>query len=74
MADPGQKGLADAVIVIPAGRFVLTTIATVLDIAGLPDGHIAFDVRVQVIASPLTGTYVYVGLFPLIALIAFTFH
>ena len=57
MADPRQKGLEDATIDTPTSNIGFTVIVTVLETAGFPDGHKAFDVRVQVIASPLTGTY-----------------
>jgi hypothetical protein len=36
-----------------AGRFGLTTIVTVFDVAGLPVAQVAFDVITTVIASPL---------------------
>ena len=37
-----------------AGRFGLTTIVTVFDVAGLPVAQVEFDVITTVIASPLT--------------------
>ena len=54
-ADPGQKGLADAVIEIPAGRLAFTARVTAPELAGFPNGHNTIEVRVQVIASPLSG-------------------
>ena len=54
--DPAQKGLEEATIETPTGRFGLTTMVTVPEMAGFPDGHCTFEVRVQVTASPLTGT------------------
>ena len=43
------------------------------DMAGLPLGHVAFEVSVQVTASVFDGIYVYVLLF-VPALVPFTFH
>ena len=54
--DPAQNGLEDATIVIPTGNMVLTVIVTVLEMAGFPVGHCTFEVKVQVIASPVKGT------------------
>jgi hypothetical protein len=42
-----------AAILTLAGRFGLTTIVTVFDVAGLPVAQVAFDVITTVIASPL---------------------
>ena len=52
--DPGQKGLDDATMVIPAGRFELTIIVIEFDVAGLPIGQRILEVRSHVIMSPFT--------------------
>ncbi len=73
MEEPWQKGFEDAVIDIPTGRLGLTVIVMALLVAGLPVGQVAFEVRIQVITSPLFGIYEYIGLFvPTITLL--TFH
>jgi hypothetical protein len=50
---PAQTGLDDAAIDTPAGRFELTTIVTVLDVAGLPVVQDKVEVITTVITSPL---------------------
>ena len=45
------------------GRLGFTVIDTVLDVAGDPVGHAAFEVRMHVTASLLAGMYEYDGLF-----------
>jgi hypothetical protein len=52
---PTQTGLDDAAIVTLAGRFELTVIVTVLDVAGLPVTHVAFEVSTQLTASLFAG-------------------
>jgi hypothetical protein len=52
---PEQTGFADGEIVRLTSKFGLTVMVTVLDIAGFPLAQTAFDVRTQVITSPLTG-------------------
>ena len=52
---PEQTGFAEAVMETLTGRFGLTVIVTVLEVAGFPLAHAAFDVSMQVMASPLTG-------------------
>ena len=54
-ADPGQKGLADAEMVIPAGRFAFTTIVIGFDCAGFPEVQVSEDNSEQVTTSPFTG-------------------
>ena len=53
---PEQTGFADAAILILTGKFGLTVMVTVFEMAGLPVAQVAFDVSTQVIASVLTGT------------------
>jgi len=53
----GQTGFADAVIDTLTGRFGLTVIVTVLEVAGLPVAQVAFDVNTQVMASLFMGVY-----------------
>ena len=48
---PAQTGFAEAAIDTLTGRFGLTTIVTVFEVAGLPEAQVAFDVTMQVIAS-----------------------
>ena len=52
---PEHTGLADAAIETLTGRFGLTVIVIGLDVAGLPVGQVAFDVRTHVITSPVAG-------------------
>ena len=52
---PAQTGFADDDIVTLTGNNGLTVMATAFDMAGLPVAHVAFDVSLQVITSPLTG-------------------
>ena len=52
---PAHTGLAEAAIEMLTGRLGLTVMVTILEVAGLPVGHAAFEVRTQVTASPLAG-------------------
>jgi hypothetical protein len=52
---PGQNGLDDAEMVTPAGRFELTIIVIVFDVAGLPVVHCAPEFRIQRTWSPFAG-------------------
>jgi hypothetical protein len=58
---PAQTGFSDGVIEMLTGKSGFTVMFTMFDVAGLSIGQIAFDVTVQVIASSLTGTKVYVA-------------
>jgi hypothetical protein len=58
MDEPGQKGLDEAAIVIPAGKPVFSIIVIVFDVAGLPSGHAILEFNTQVTKSPFTGLYV----------------
>ena len=53
---PAQTGFAEALMEILTGRFGLTIMVTVLEVAGFPLAHTAFDVSMQKMISPLTGT------------------
>ena len=53
---PAQTGLAEAAIETLTGRFELTVMVTVLEVAGLPVAQVAFEVRTQVTASLFRGT------------------
>jgi hypothetical protein len=53
--DPGQKGFDDAVMVTPAGRFELTIIVIIFEVAGLPVVHCAPEVSMQRTWSPFAG-------------------
>ena len=52
---PAQTGLADAAMVTLTGRFGLTVIVIVFDVAGLPVAQVALEVKTQVIASAFNG-------------------
>ena len=52
---PEQTGLAEAPTDTLTGRFGLTIMVTVFEIAGLPVGQTAFDVSSQVMASLFDG-------------------
>jgi hypothetical protein len=53
-------GVADEVIVIPAGTIGLTIWVIVFEVTGLVTGQGMLDVSWQVITFPLAGTYVKV--------------
>jgi hypothetical protein len=53
---PAQTVVADAEIETLTGRFGLTVIITVFEIAGLPVAQVALEVNWQVIASEFIGT------------------
>ena len=53
---PLQTGLLDGEIETLTGRFGLTTIVIVFDVAGLPVAQVALDVSMQVMASEFNGT------------------
>jgi hypothetical protein len=50
---PAQTGLADDTIDTPTGRFELTAIVTVLDVAGLPVAQVKDEVITTVTTSLL---------------------
>ena len=52
---PEQTGFALAVIETLTGRFALTVMVTVFEVAGLPVAQVALLVSMQVIASPFIG-------------------
>jgi hypothetical protein len=53
---PEHTGLVDAVIEMLTGKFGLTVIVTVFEVAGLPVGQVAFEVNTQETASLFNGT------------------
>ena len=53
-----QTGLADAAMDTLTGSNGFTVMVTVLEVAGLPVGQVAFDVKTQVIALPWAGAKV----------------
>jgi len=71
---PEQIVVALAAIITLTGRFGFTAIVTVLDVAGLPVAHVAFEVSTHVTLFPLArAELVYVGESdPTLA--PFTFH
>jgi hypothetical protein len=61
---PAQIGLDEAAIDTLTGRFGLTVIVTVLEVAGLPVAHVALEVITQVTWAPSArAAFVYVVLF-----------
>ena len=52
---PEQTGFAAAAIDTLTGRFGLTVIVTVLEVAGVPVAQVAFEVNMQVMASLFMG-------------------
>ena len=52
---PSGTGLAEATIVRLTGRFGLTFMVTVPDVAGFPEAQLAFDVSEQLTWSLFTG-------------------
>ena len=59
---PVQTGLAEEVIAILTGSMGFTVDMTGLEVAGLPDGQVALDVRMHETTSPFAGLYVKAGL------------
>ena len=70
-AQTAPAGVAE--ILKLTGRFGLTVIVMVFDVAGLPVGQVAFELMIEVTMSPLTGEYVKEGAF-VPASILLTFH
>ena len=61
---PVQTGFAEAAILILTGRFGLTVIVIVFEVAGEPVAQVAFDVSIQVTVFPFAkAALVYVALF-----------
>lgn len=61
---PEHIVVAEPAILILTGRFGLTTIVTVLDVAGLPVAQVALDVNWHVIVFPFASELLlYVVLF-----------
>ena len=52
---PAQTGFADAPMVTLTGRFGLTVMEMLFEVAGLPVVQEAFEVKTQVTASPFAG-------------------
>ena len=50
---PEQIVVAEAEILTLTGRLGFTVMVTVLEVAGLPVAHVAFDVMCTVIVAPL---------------------
>jgi hypothetical protein len=57
---PAQTGLAEAAINTLTGNSGFTVMVTVFEVAGLPVGQVALEVRTQVMAFPLAGIKEYV--------------
>lgn len=55
---PEQTGFADAAIKMLTGRFGLTVMVTVFDVAGLPVAQVALEVKTQVMVLLFAGVYV----------------
>jgi hypothetical protein len=54
---PEQTGFWDGATETLTGRFGLTVIVTVFDVAGLPLAQAAFEVRIHVTRSLFNGIY-----------------
>ena len=54
---PAQTGFAEGVAVTLTARSGFTFMVTVFEVAGLPVAQMAFEVRTQITASLLIGTY-----------------
>ena len=59
---PAQTGFAEAVMVTETGKFGFTVIQTWFEVAGFPIVQVLLEFRLQLMQSPLTGTYVKVPL------------
>ena len=53
---PAQTGFAEGAIITLTGRFGLTVMVIVFEVAGLPVAQVALEVKTQVIASVFNGT------------------
>ena len=53
---PEHTGFAEAAIEILTGRLGFTVMVTVFEVAGLPVGQVALEVKTHWIAFPLAGT------------------
>ena len=72
--NPAQEGFEDAATDTLTGRLGLTVIVTELDVAGLPETQLAFEVITHVTISPLARLlFKYVELLAP-TLIPFSFH
>ena len=70
---PLQTGLLEGEIDTLTGRFGLTVIVTVFEVAGLV-AHMALDVNTQLIASASNGINVKLELVAPVMLVPLTFH
>ena len=52
---PAQTGFADGAIITLTGRFGLTVMVIVFEVAGLPVAQVALEVNTQVTASVFNG-------------------
>ena len=52
---PAQTGFAEGAIITLTGRFGLTVMVIVFDVAGLPVAQVALEVKTQVTASAFNG-------------------
>jgi hypothetical protein len=71
---PAQTGLAEAATDTLTGRLGFTVMVTVFEVAGLPVGHVVFEVKMQVTASLFEGVNEKVELVAPGTEGAFTFH
>ena len=71
---PAQTGLAEAAIDTLTGSSGFTIMVTVFDVAGLPVGQVAFEVRTQVIVLPLAGIKEYDVFVAPGTFVPFSFH
>ncbi len=71
---PEQIVVAEAAILRLTGRFGLTTIVTVLDVAGLPVAQVAFDVNWQVTVFPFVSELLVYDVLFVPTFVPFSFH
>ena len=71
---PAQTGLDEAAIDTLTGRSGFTVMVSVLETAGLPVVHVAFEVNMQVTALPFAGINAYVELVAPVILVPLTCH
>ena len=71
---PAHTEIADAAMETLTGRRGLTVIVTLFEVAGLPVGHVAFEVKTHATISLLEGSWLKVALVAPVTLLPLTFH
>ena len=72
--DPEQTGFAEAATETPTGNSGFTVMVTVFDVAGLPVGQVALEVKTHAMVFPEAGTKAYVTFVAPGTSIPLTFH